>query len=199
MPPSSRPRARRANSTASPRALPSRPRRRRWRRPHDLAPGPDVHSVRAESRRGPQHVMLMGMFDHKQTLAYVSAHLSRILANRLREELAPLGLLPAQFTAIAEIARDEGLTQKLLVERLDLEQPGVARTLTTMEAEGWIERRTLDKVQGLFLTARSRDILPRALGAVQALNHDAMRDLSRTEREHLLDALKEAVEGARKK
>lgn len=133
------------------------------------------------------------MFDHKQTLAYVSAHLSRILANRLREELAPLGLLPAQFTALAEIAQDEGLTQKQLVERLDLEQPGVARTLTTMEAEGWIERKTTDRVQGLFLTERARDVLPRAIEVVQALNRDALRELSRTEREHLLDALGEAV------
>lgn len=139
------------------------------------------------------------MFDHKQTLAYVSAHLSRILANRLREELAPLGLLPAQFTAIAEIARDEGLTQKQLVERLDLEQPGVARTLATMEIEGWIERRTADKVQGLYLTGRARDVLPRALAAVQSLNRHALRELSRTEREHLMDALEEAVDVARKR
>lgn len=137
------------------------------------------------------------MFDHKQTLAYVSAHLSRILANRLREELAPLGLLPAQCTALAEIARDEGLTQKQLVERLDLEQPGVARTLTTMEAEGWIARKTVDRVQGLYLTDRSRDVLPRALAVIQSLNRDALREMSRTEREHLLDALGDAVAVAR--
>lgn len=139
------------------------------------------------------------MFDHKQTLAYVSAHLARILANRLREELAPLGLLPAQFTAIAEIARDEGLTQKQLVERLDLEQPGVARTLTTMEAEGWIERKTVERVQGLYLTERARNVLPRALAAIQALNKDALKEFSRTEREHLMDALGDAVMGAKKR
>jgi DNA-binding MarR family transcriptional regulator len=143
--------------------------------------------------------MFNGMFDHKQTLAYVSAHLSRILAVRLREVLAPVGLLPAQFTAIAEIAQDEGLTQKQLVERLDLEQPGVARTLTTMETEGWIERRMAGGAQGLYLTQRARDVLPKALEAVQGLNRDALRELSRTEREHLLDALEDAVSGARRR
>lgn len=146
-----------------------------------------------------EHVMLADMIDHKQTLAYVSAHLSRILANRMREELAPLGLLPAQFTAIAEIAQDEGLTQKQLVERLDLEQPGVARTLTTMEGEGWIERRTANGSQGLHLTQRARDVLPQALDAIASLNRDALRELSRTEREHLLDALEDAVSGARRR
>jgi hypothetical protein len=41
-------------------------------------------------------------------------------------------------------------------------------------------------------------VLPRALAVVQSLNRDALRELSRTEREHLLDALGEAVAGARK-
>mgnify|MGYP006190262865 CR=1 FL=1 len=41
----------------------------------------------------------------------------------------------------------------------------MARTLTTMEAEGWIERRTVDRVQGLYLTDRARDVLPQALAA----------------------------------
>jgi DNA-binding MarR family transcriptional regulator len=138
------------------------------------------------------------MFDHKQTLGYAAAHLARLLANRLREELAPLGVLPAQFTALAEIALDEGLTQKELVERLDVEQPGVARTLATMEKEAWIERRTSGRGLGLYLTDRSRDVLPRALAAAQGLNRHAMRELSRTEASHVMDALEEAVEACRK-
>ena len=138
------------------------------------------------------------MLDHKQTLAYVAAHLARLLAIRMRDALAPLGLLPAQFTAIAEIAGDEGLTQKQLVERLDLEQPGVARTLTTMEKDGWIERRSTERGQGLFLTQRSRDVLEPALAAIEGLNREVTRELSRTEREHLIDALEDAVELARR-
>lgn len=139
------------------------------------------------------------MLDHKQTLAYVAAHLARLLAIRMRDALAPLGLLPAQFTAIAEIAQDEGLTQKQLVERLDLEQPGVARTLTTMEKDGWVERRSTERGQGLFLTQRSRDVLEPALAAIEGLNREVTRELSRTEREHLIDALEEAVELARER
>src|SRR5687768_16295163 len=93
------------------------------------------------------------MADHKETLGYLSAQLARHLSNRLREGLTPLGLLPAQFTALAEIARDEGLTQKQLVQRLDLQQPGVARTLSGLEAMGWIERKALKgRSQGLYLT-----------------------------------------------
>jgi DNA-binding MarR family transcriptional regulator len=132
------------------------------------------------------------MFEHKQTLLYLSAQLARQLSNRLREGLTPLGLLPAQFTALAEIARDEGLTQKDLVERLDLEQPGVARTLAGLEAMGWIERRTLKgRSQGLYLTDRSRMTLPRANEVAAGIDRAALSSLSRTERSLLLDQIED--------
>jgi DNA-binding MarR family transcriptional regulator len=132
------------------------------------------------------------MFDHKETLGFLSAQISRVLSNRLREALIPLGLLPAQFTALAEIARDEGLTQKQLVERLDVEQPGVARTLAGLEAMGWIERKSLKgRAQGLWLTDRSREALPRALEVAAGIDRATLASLSRTEAALLLDQLQE--------
>lgn len=136
------------------------------------------------------------MFDHRETLAHLSARLGRQLAGRLREALTPLGLLPAQFTALAEIARAEGMTQKQLVARLGLEQPGVARTLSGLEALGWIEpRRRNGRGAGLFLTARARAVLPAALAAAAAVDRDATRTLSRTERAQLLDSLEQLASG----
>jgi DNA-binding MarR family transcriptional regulator len=138
------------------------------------------------------------MFDHKQTLGYVTAQLARHLANRLREGLTPLGLLPAQYTALAEISQAEGLTQKELVDRLDLEQPGVARTLSGLEAMGWIERRTIKgRSQGLYLTERARMTLPRANGVAADIEREVFASLSRTERAHLLDQLQEVVASAK--
>jgi DNA-binding MarR family transcriptional regulator len=138
------------------------------------------------------------MFDHKETLGFLSAQISRVLSNRLREALIPLGLLPAQFTALAEIARDEGLTQKQLVERLDVEQPGVARTLAGLEAMGWIERKSLKgRAQGLWLTDRSREALPRALEVATEIDRAALASLSRTEAALLLDQLSELAAAPR--
>ena len=130
------------------------------------------------------------MFEHKETLGYLTAQLARLGANRLREGLTPLGLLPAQFTALAEIATAEGMTQKELVQRLGLEQPGVARTLGGLEALGWLERRSLaGRSQGLHLTERARSVLPRALEIAASLDRSATASLSRTERAQLLDQL----------
>lgn len=133
------------------------------------------------------------MFDHKETLGFLSAQLARQLSNRLREALIPLGLLPAQFTALAEIGKAEGLTQKDLVERLDLEQPGVARTLAGLEAMGWIERRSLGKgrSQGLYLTERACAALPHAHEVAARIDSQALNSLTRTERAHLLDQMQQ--------
>jgi DNA-binding MarR family transcriptional regulator len=135
---------------------------------------------------------LTAMFDHKETLGHLAAVLARRQAGALRDALVPLGLLPAQFTALAEIARHEGMTQKQLVDRLGLEQPGVARTLSGLEAMGWIERRSVrGRAQGLHLTDRARDALPRALAIAERIDRQALRHFSRTERAVLLDQLAE--------
>ena len=138
----------------------------------------------------------MSPFDQHETLAFQAAALARLLAIRLRDALVPLGLMPAQFSALVEIGRAEGLTQKELVERLDVEQPGVARTLNGLEADGWIERRVrAGRSQGLYLTQRSRMVLPRAAETAARVNRDALAELSRTERDLLLDQIDELVSG----
>ncbi len=133
------------------------------------------------------------MFNHKETLFHVASQLQRRLATLLRDALAPFGLHPAQFTALAEIAEREGLTQAELVARLDLEQPGVARTLAGLEAEGWIEKAALGKgrAQGLYLSDKAKSVLPAATVAAAEANRTALATLSRTEAAQLIDGLGE--------
>jgi DNA-binding MarR family transcriptional regulator len=134
------------------------------------------------------------MFDHKETLFHVASQLARRLANRVREELATLGLHPAQFTALAEIAEREGLTQAELASRLDLEQPGVARTLAGLVAAGWIEKSTLKgRAQGLYLSDKARAALPEAAQAVARADQAALATLTRTEAALLIDGMSELV------
>jgi DNA-binding MarR family transcriptional regulator len=133
-------------------------------------------------------------FDQRDTIGFHAAQLARLIANRLRDALTPLGLMPAQVAALIEIARAEGLTQKELVERLDVEQPGVARTLNGLEADGWITRQSLaGRSQGLYLTDRARAVVPEAARLSAEINRQALIELSRTEQAHLLDRLGEVI------
>lgn len=136
--------------------------------------------------------------DQRDTLGFQAAQLARLIALRLRDRLAPLGLMPAQAAALIEIGQKPGLTQKELVERLEVEQPGVARTLNGLEADGWIFRESRGgRAQGLYLSDRAAAVVPEAAAATAEVNREALEELSRTERAHLLDAL-EGLIGAMK-
>lgn len=133
-------------------------------------------------------------FDQRDTIGFRTAQISRMIANRLREALAPLGVQPAQAAALIEIGAAEGLTQKELVERLEVEQPGVARTLNGLEAEGWIFRESRGgRAQGLYLSDRAAAVVPDAVKVTAEINRRVLGELSRTEQANLVDALEELI------
>ena len=133
-------------------------------------------------------------FDQRDTIGFQAAQLARLIANRLRDALVPLRVMPAQAAALIEIAQSEGLTQKELVERLDVEQPGVARTLSGLEADGWITRQAKGgRSQGLYLTDKARAVVPEAARIAETINREALADLSRTEQSHLIDQIGQVI------
>jgi DNA-binding MarR family transcriptional regulator len=110
-------------------------------------------------------------FDQRETIGFQAAQLSRLVANRLRDAMAPLGLQPAQAAALIEIGAAEGLTQKQLVECLDVEQPGVARTLNGLEADGWITRQSVgSRSAGIYLTDKARAVVHEAVQRTVEIN-----------------------------
>ena len=133
-------------------------------------------------------------FDQRATIGFQAAQLSRLISLRLRDALAPLGVMPAQAAALIEIGRQPGLTQKELVERLDVEQPGVARTLNGLEADGWIFRESRGgRAQGLYLSDKAALVVPEAVRVMGEVNRRVLAELSRTEQANLLDAIEELI------
>lgn len=73
------------------------------------------------------------------SLGYQVNHLARMLAQALRERIAPLGVVPGQFAQLLVLHEQDGLTQAQLCERVRIEQPTMANTLARMERDGLIE------------------------------------------------------------
>jgi DNA-binding MarR family transcriptional regulator len=132
--------------------------------------------------------------DQRTTIGFQAAQLARLISLRLRDGLAPLGLMPAQAAALIEIGQKPGLTQKELVERLEVEQPGVARTLNGLEAENWIFRESRGgRAQGLYLSDKAAGVVPEAAKVTAEINRKALAELSRTEQANLVDAIEELI------
>lgn len=127
---------------------------------------------------------------------YLANHVARLFARELAEAVRPLGLAPAQFMVLLELWREEGLTQKDLVGRLDVEQATMAATLSRMERDGLIERRPDQadaRARRIQLTARARALQEPALSAAKGVNARALAEFSEGERQALLSGLRRIV------
>jgi len=124
-------------------------------------------------------------FDKRNSAGFLVNHMARLFARGLARRIVPLGLLIGQFPVLLELWERDGLTQKELVERLDLEQATLANTLARMERDGLIRRTRHPgdaRSQQIWLTDRARALRDGACNAADAQNARALAALSPAER-----------------
>ena len=119
-------------------------------------------------------------FPRQLSLGYQVNHLARQLARALRDQIAPLGVVPGQFAQLLALYEQDGLTQAELCERVQIEQPTMANTLARMQRDGLIERvpDPADNRRSLvLLTDRARQLENELVAAARAVNATATRGL----------------------
>jgi DNA-binding MarR family transcriptional regulator len=125
------------------------------------------------------------MFSRMTSPVQLSAQMDRLMRLRLTEALQPLGLAPAQFMVLVDLAGGQTRTQRELAERLAVEQPTMANTLARMERDGLIARkaRAADRrISDISATPEAEAVLADATRAVQSVGNRAMRGLTVDER-----------------
>lgn len=135
-------------------------------------------------------------FDKMNSAGYLANHMARLFARGLHRRIQPLGLAPAQFMTLVELWAEDGLTQKQLVERLDVEQATMANTLARMERDGLIRRRPNPddaRSQQVWLTDAARRLHGPATAAAMAQNDAALGGLSADERPLFVDLMRRVV------
>lgn len=98
-------------------------------------------------------------FNKDDSAGFLANHLARLFARELQLRIKPLGLSTGTFPALLVLWESDGMTQRELIERLDIEQPTMANTLARMERDGLIDRRkdpADGRVQRIWLTAAAR-------------------------------------------
>ncbi len=142
---------------------------------------------------------MMG-FQKMNSAGYLANHMARLFALGLQRRIGPLGLAPAQFMALLELWEHDGLTQKQLVERLDVEQATIANTLARMERDGLVRRKPHPedaRAQQVWLTDRARQLRDPATEAALAQNTDALAPLTNNERADFVAMMRRVVMGMR--
>jgi DNA-binding MarR family transcriptional regulator len=133
--------------------------------------------------------------------AYLASQLAKGFARSLQQRAARLGFSPGQFPVLVELWSEDGLTQKQLLERVDIEQATMANTLARMERDGLIDRRPhpSDKRAHLvFLTEKATTMQSEAVKAAVAADEDLFRGFRSFERELVLEYIRRILDNAKR-
>lgn len=130
--------------------------------------------------------------DPDQSLGFLMADVSRLLRRDFDRRVRALALTQAQWRAIAHLAREEGVKQAVLAERLEVTPITLARLVDRMEAAGWVKRAADPddrRASLLYLTAKAQPILAQMSKHADDAREDLMAGISATARKQLVSAL----------
>ncbi len=136
-------------------------------------------------------------FDKHKSAGYLANHMARLFAAGLHARIKSLGLAPAQFMTLLELWSEDGLTQKELVYRLDVEQATMANTLSRMERDGLIERRPHPndaRAQSIYLTVTAKRLKAPATQAAKEQNQVALSGFTDKEKKSFISLMSKAIE-----
>ena len=139
-------------------------------------------------------------FDKENSAGYLANHMARLFARGLQDRIAPLGIVTGQFPILLELWEQDGITQRELLAKLDIEQATLANTLTRMERDGLIKRTKHPsdaRARQIWLTTEARSVRDAAYTAARAQNERALSGLSSDERIQFLDYMRRVVDAMR--
>jgi DNA-binding MarR family transcriptional regulator len=137
------------------------------------------------------------MFSRMTSPVHLTAQAERLMRRRTAEALAPLGLSPAAFMVLVDLAGGQSRTQKELAERLGVEQPTMANTLKRMARDGLIERKARagdGRITDIRATPKAEGVYASATRAVQAVGDLATRGLTTEERLRFVGTLARIID-----
>lgn len=132
---------------------------------------------------------------------FVTNLMARKFAAALQNDLRDLGIAPAQFMVLVEMLEGDGLTQRELVDRLEVEQATMANTLARMERDGLIQRAPSEsdgRARLVFVTPKGKEMRDAAMILAQDVNNRATRDLTPDEAKTYLTLTKKMVEALKR-
>jgi DNA-binding MarR family transcriptional regulator len=140
-------------------------------------------------------------YNLSESATYLSSLLARGFSRSLLSRAAELGFSPGQFPVLIELWNEDGLTQREILVRLEIEQATLANTLARMERDGLIRREPHPRDKRAirnFLTDRGRMIESDAVVAAEQADQALFKGFRRFEKELMLEYMRLAIDNARK-
>lgn len=117
---------------------------------------------------------------NKPTIGYHVGILSRLYLKRINEKLVPTGITGSQWS-ILRLLNHGPFTQREICAHLSIEASSVSTMLHSLETEGWVKRSSDEhdkREKRVALSAKANDCLEAWLQIVEALNKEALNNIS---------------------
>ncbi len=134
----------------------------------------------------------MTHYDLDRSLGFLLHDVSRLLRRRFDQRAQALGLTRAQWSVIAHLYRNEGITQSALADLLEVEKITLARAIDRLEAAGWVERRPHPsdrRANCLYLTDKAYPIFDRMRELSMEVRAEALAGIKPADLERLVGTL----------
>jgi DNA-binding MarR family transcriptional regulator len=139
-------------------------------------------------------------FSRNDSATYLAAQLAKRFSKALNRRAVALGFSPGQFPVLLELWNEDGLTQRQLLDRVDVEQATLANTLARMERDGLIDRKPHPRdrrAQIIELTEKGRELEVQAIAASKDTDDTMLAGLLKFERQLLLEYMGRTIDAAR--
>ncbi len=139
-----------------------------------------------ESLQSPRETGLDGLLGYHLKRAF------NVIRNDLARTLEPFELRMLTFSALATIAKNEGLRQFELADALDIERPNLVVIIDELEGRDLITREKVPtdrRAYALFMTDEGRRLYKRASKAVVEHEKRLFQNLSEDEQKQFLKTL----------
>lgn len=140
-------------------------------------------------------------YNLSDSATYLSSLLAKGFSRSLLARASELGFSPGQFPVLIELWNEDGLTQREILDRLEIEQATLANTLQRMERDGLIRREPHPRDKRAvrnFLTDKGRTIETKAMTAAEEADQALFKGFRHFEKELMLEYMRLAIDNARK-
>ena len=130
--------------------------------------------------------------DFQRGPGFLLTESARLLRKLIDRRLQPLGLSRAQWSILAILSNQEGLSQSQISAKLEIEKSTAGRLIDQVERSGWIERRRIPgdrRVWGIYLTDQARQLLVQVETVILRSRTEMLHSLSPEQQQHLSEIL----------
>jgi MarR family transcriptional regulator, transcriptional regulator for hemolysin len=138
--------------------------------------------------------------DENRSIGFLMHDVARLIRYRFDSRARGLGVTRPQWRALFNLARDPGMTQAELADRLEVERITLCRMIDRLAEAGLVERRADPpdrRVWRLHLLPAANDIVDRLATLGAEVEQEVLMPLSEAERENMIASLTRMREGLR--